>query len=503
MSTINRLNKSGEAAKPKVVIAGASGFIGHAVIRALQGRYDIVALSRSTKSDEPGIEWRSCDLFSLLQCERALADADYAIYLVHSMLPAALTQANFEDMDLILADNFARAASKAGIRQIIYLGGLVPEETGDLSRHLASRLEVEEVLGARDVPLTSLRAALVIGAGGSSFRIMLRLVERLPAMISPKWTLSNTQPIALNDLVRGIDWCLGREEAMGHSYDVGGGEVMTYLEMMQCTAQASLGKRRFIVTVPLFSPGLSVLWVRLITGAHAELIRPLVQSLRHPMCVNPKRTLPPLSAGTMSFDSALQLALEGEKEIAARKHETRAHLARSSSPDSSGYVVSIQRLPLPAGRNARWIAEEYARWLPRMLKFILKVHTDENFNIEFHLSGLSGPLLKLKFSPERSTPDRPLYYITGGRLAAEPVPAHRRSPPRLEFRETPDGRSVMAAIFNFRPSLPWLLYRNSQAIVHMIVMKLFARHLRRWSAHRGVHVPENDVLGKAQESAGH
>ena len=208
-------------------------------------------------------------------------------------------------------------------------------------------------------------------------------------------------------------------------------------------------------------------------------------------------------ADTISFDAALELALQGEKKIAAKKHETRAHLARSSSSDASGYVVSIQRLPLPAGRSARWIAEEYARWLPRMLKFILKVHTDKNYNIEFHLTGLSGPLLRLEFSPQRSTPDRPLYYITGGRLAAEPIPAHNRSPARLEFRETPDGKSVMAAIFNFRPSLPWLIYRNSQAIVHMIVMRLFACYLRRWSARRGVEVPENDVVGKAQESAGH
>jgi uncharacterized protein YbjT (DUF2867 family) len=503
MTTTNRRENSGGNPKPKVVIAGASGFIGHTVIRALQGRYEIVALSRTTKNNEPGIEWRSCDLFSLLQCEKAVAGADYAIYLVHSMLPAALTQANFEDMDLILADNFARAASKAGVRQIIYLGGLVPDETEDLSRHLASRLEVEQVLGARDVPLTSLRAALVIGAGGSSFRIMLRLVERLPAMISPKWTLSNTQPIALDDLVRSIVWCIGREEAMGRTYDVGGAEIMTYLEMMQRTAQARLGKRRFIVTVPFFSPGLSVLWVRLITGAHRELIRPLVQSLRHPMCVNRERAMPPLATSTMSFDAALRAALDGEKKIAAKKAETRAHLSRSSTPDASGYVVSIQRLPLPTGRDARWVAEEYARWLPRLLKHILRVHTDENFNIEFHLTGLSGPLLELKFSPERSTSDRPLYYITGGRLAGRPVLEHRRSPARLEFRETPDGRSVMAAIFNFRPSLPWFVYRNSQAIIHMIVMRLFARHLRRWSADRGVHIRQNDIVGKAQESAGH
>lgn len=464
--------------RAKVVIAGASGFVGRAVIEALKGHFDVIALSRSERgSDTEGVEWRSCDLFSLLQCERAVAGADFAIYLVHSMLPATLTQASFDDMDLILADNFARAARKVGVRQIVYLGGLIPRDTDHLSKHLASRLEVEGVLAARGIPVTTLRAGLILGAGGSSFQMMRKLVERLPVMVCPKWTMSKTQPVAVRDVVRTVQWCLGREEAFGRHYDLGGPDVMNYRDMMQRTAVAIFGRRRAIATVPFFTPGLSVAWVRLITGAHRELVKPLVQSLRHDMCVNPDRTPETLAGSALPFDEALRRALSDESPDL---QSSRSHLARCDSSDGSGrYVVSIQRLPLPAGRDARWVAREYARWLPRLLRFILKVTVDDALNVEFRLSGLSEPLLRLEYSETRSTPDRPLYYITGGMLFAPARPEDRRSPARLEFRETPDGRSVMAAIFNYCPKLPWHFYRFTQAPAHLAVMRLFGRHLRR------------------------
>ena len=127
------------------------------------------------------------------------------MYLVHSMLPSAhLTQGNFRDFDLICADNFGRAAARNGVRQIIYLGGIVPAAANRghaLSSHLASRLEVENTLAASGVPVTALRAALVVGRGGSSFDILVKLVTRLPAMICPAWTSTRTQPIALSDVV--------------------------------------------------------------------------------------------------------------------------------------------------------------------------------------------------------------------------------------------------------------------------------------------------------------
>ena len=462
--------------RPKVVIAGGSGFVGRAAIDALREQFDVIALSRSEREAEPGLEWRACDLFSLLQCEQAVEGADYALYLVHSMLPARLTQANFVDMDLILADNFARATKKAGVRQIVYLGGLIPQDGSQLSKHLASGLEVEGVLAAREIPVTTLRAGLIIGAGGSSFQMMTQLVKRLPVMLCPRWTLSKTQPVALADIVRAIQWSLARPEAYGKSYDVAGPDVMTYQEMMQRTALSCCGKKRWVASVPLFSPGLSVAWIQLITGAHGELVRPLVQSLRHDMCARPQHQIPELAESELSIDDALQKAIDGE----AKRKPVRSRLSRAeASSRAGGYVVSIQRLPLPPGKDAEWVAREYARWLPRLLRFVITVRVDEQLNLDFVLLGFREPLLRLSYSASRSTSDRPLYYITGGRMTATPREEDHRTPARLEFRETPDRKCVMAAIFNFRPRLPWLIYRLTQAPVHLVVMKLFGRHLGR------------------------
>ncbi len=460
--------------RPVVVVAGASGFVGTALLPFLAETCDVVALSRSTTSELPGVRWERCDLFSLLQTERALTGADYAIYLVHSMLPARLTQARFEDMDFILADNFARSAARAGVKQIVYLGGIIPDDAR-LSRHLASRLEVERVLAARGVPVTSLRAGLVVGPQGSSFRMVVRLVQRSPLLLCPHWTRSMTQPVGLQDVVRLVTFCLGRDEMFGRAFDLGGPEVMTYVDLMRRTAER-LGKRRLIITLPYVPTRLSVLGIRLVTGAHRELIAPLVESLRHAMVAHSPTLQERAGIPAQTFDDALDVALAGEGGGA----EADQHLARRHHHAEEGrYVCSIQRLPLPPGHDAIWVAREYARWLPSLFKFILHVTADEHLNLAFRLTGLQRPLLELSYSQDRSSPDRPLYYITGGLLARQPDPADARAPARLEFRESPDRRSVLAAIFNYRPSLPWWFYRLTQAPIHLLVMSLFSWHLAR------------------------
>lgn len=460
--------------RPTVVVAGASGFVGSALLPVLALHYDVVALSRSAATDLPGVCWQQCDLFSLLQTERALAGADYAIYLVHSMLPARLTQARFEDMDFILADNFARSAARAGIKQIVYLGGIIPDDT-QLSRHLASRLEVERVLAARGVPVTSLRAGLIVGPRGSSFRIVLRLVKRSPVLLCPHWTRSMTQPVGLKDVVNLLPFCLGREEMYGRAFDLGGGEVMSYVELMKRTA-AKLGKRRLILAVPFVPNRLSVWGIRMVTNAHRELVSPLVESLRHAMLAHSPTLQERAGIPSQSFDDALDEALLDEET----SRQADQHLSRRDHRSEEGrYVCSIQRLPLPPGRDAEWVTREYARWLPLLFRFFLRVRVDEQLNLSFRLAGVKRPLLELSHSAARSSSDRPLYYITGGILAREANPADGRAPARLEFRESPDRRSVLAAIFNYRPSLPWWIYRLSQAPIHLLVMKLFAWHLAK------------------------
>ncbi|MEY3481345.1 MAG: hypothetical protein RIQ71_2120 [Verrucomicrobiota bacterium] len=478
------------ARRPTVVVAGASGFVGMALLPVLAENFDVLALSRTANPEMPGVRWVRCDLFSLLQTERALQGADYAVYLVHSMLPARLTQARFEDMDFILADNFARSAARAGVKQMVYLGGIIPNDSR-LSRHLASRLEVERVLAARGVPVTSLRAGLIVGPRGSSFRIVLRLVRRSPVLLCPHWTRSMTQPVALRDVVNLLRFCIGREEMFGRAFDLGGPEVMTYVDLMRRTADR-IGRRRLIVAVPFIPTRLSVLAARLVTGAHRELVAPLVESMRHAMVAHSPTLQERAGVTAQPFNEALDEALAGEKNGGTADE----HLARRDSRSEAGrYVCSIQRLPLPPGRDAIWVAKEYARWLPTLFKFVLRVTVDTQLNLAFRITGLKRPLLELSYSSDRSSADRPLYYITGGLLTRPPDPSDGRAPARLEFRESPDRRSVLAAIFNYRPSLPWWFYRLTQAPMHLIVMKMFGWHLARQHP-VACHAPEGRAVGE-------
>jgi len=478
-----------------VAIAGASGFVGRALARALGPDHGVIALGRSPPADEPAgsdgprpsLDWRRCDLFSLLDAERGLAGADVGVYLVHSMLPTSrLVQGHFQDLDLICADNFARAARRAGLRRIVYLGGLVPPAGGArLSAHLASRLEVERALAAHGVPLIALRASMVIGAGGSSFEIMVRLVERLRAMICPAWTLTPTQPIALADVVRLLRFAIDDGDLPAGDYDVGGPDVVSYRALMGLTA-ARLGlPRRPMLPVPFFSPGLSRLWVSLFGGAPRALVMPLVQSLRHPMVARDRRLqeragVPgtPLVAALDDALAARAASARGGARLGAHPAQAIRRLARPA-----GDVRSVQRLALPRGHDARWIADEYLRWLPRHLRFLLHVDItrgDGGGNgqgppivCQFRFALLRRPLIELRFSPERSTPDRPLFYVTGGLLA-------RRDPSRgrLEFRELPGRTTALAALHDYVPRLPFAVYVATQGLVHRMAMAAFARHLR-------------------------
>jgi uncharacterized protein YbjT (DUF2867 family) len=408
------------------------------------------------------------------------------------MLPARLTQARFEDMDFILADNFARSAARAGVKQILYLGGIIPDDA-QLSRHLASRLEVERVLAARRVPVTSLRAGLIVGPHGSSFRMVVRLVNRSPILLCPHWTRSMTQPVGLKDVVRLLRYCVGREEMYGRAFDLGGPEVMTYVDLMRRTAER-LGKKRCIIAVPFIPTRLSVLGMRMITGAHRELVAPLVESLRHAMVAHSPTLQERAGIVAQPFHEALDEALPAEK---AASDEADDHLARRHVHSEEGlYVCSIQRLPLPPGHDAIWVAREYARWLPSFFRRVLRVTVDEHLNLAFRVTGLKPPLLELSYASDRSSADRPLYYITGGLLARLGNTPDGRAPARLEFRESPDRRSVLAAIFNYSPSLPWWFYRVTQAPIHLLVMKLFGWHLARQQP-VARHAPDGRPVGHA------
>ena len=461
-------------AAPRVAIAGASGFIGHAVVTALADDHALIALARNAEGNpaHENVEWRACDLFNLRDAERALAGADVALYLVHSMMPSSrLTQASFEDLDLICADNFARAARANGVKLIVYLGGLMPASRENLSPHLRSRLEVEKTLAAYEIPLTTLRAGVVIGAGGSSFDMMARLVERLPFMIGPRWTRSLSQAIALADAVSLLCYAVDHPELAGTAYDVGGPDVVSYADMMRLTG-AVQGKRTRVLTLPIPTVNLSLLWVSIITGASQELVRPLIASLKHDMVATDGLVLQQ-RAGIVPIPlrDALTRALAEERK--AKTESPNSPHKKHGQKDRR--ACSIQRLPIGQQPDAIHVAHEYMRWLPRFMRPVLRVEVDEAGNCRFLVPLFRTPLLTLTYAPERSSPDRQLFFVTEGLLSGEPGTKR----PRLEFRRVLGGTFVLAAIFDFVPRLPWQLYKYTQAMVHLWVMRNFGAHLGR------------------------
>ncbi|MBI5883637.1 MAG: hypothetical protein HZB91_11100 [Elusimicrobia bacterium] len=421
------------------------------------------------------VEWRSCDLFSLRQCEEALAGAEQAFYLVHSMLPSArLTQGSFEDMDLICADNFARAAAKARVRQIVYLGGLIPDEPM-LSPHLRSRLEVEETLGSRGVPLTALRAGIVVGPFGSSYRVFRTLVERVPIIPCPAWTKSLTQPVALDDALALLRYCLEHPAPASRNFDIGAPDVMTYRELLARTAVV-LGLKRTFIDVPVSGTVYGRWWLSWVTGTSRAMLAPLLESVRHSMVARDRRLQEMARVPGIPFEVAVRTALAREKASGSEERPPMnlGSRRRSFRPND---VRSVQRMPLPRGMTARQVAVRYSAWLPRFLKTILKAEVDDKKNVRLSLVFPQVILVNFLFWPERSgRTDRQVFIVEGGVLAP-PVAARHSGRPRLEFREALGGRVLLVAIHDYRPTMPWFLYNCTQALVHLWVMRAYAEYL--------------------------
>ena len=467
------------SARPTVAIAGATGFVGTAVRAALADNYNIIGLTRSPiraraySASHDDEEWRHCDLFDPYEVKQGLEGADYAIYLVHSMLPSSrLTQAQLSDLDLLLSDNFARAAEAQGVRQILYVGGLIPEDAPDLPKRLRSRLEVEETLGSGRVPVTSLRAGLIVGPGGTWLRMLLNLIHRLPVMILPAWTRASTQPIAIDDVVRGLQRCLGNPATYDEIYDVGGPEQMTYREMLRCASEA-LGLQRRMMTVPVESPLLSKLWVHLFGGAPWELVSPIIDSLRFQAEVRPNPLQHWLLEEARPFESAIRDSVDAQgNPLPNPRSDLRDQ--EDEVIQSASLARSVQRLPLPPGYTAQDVANEYMRWLPRFGWPFLKCTVSEARVARFQVRPFDWTLLELSFAAERSPTGRQLFYVTGGFLAD----MSNRHTGRLEFRTALNGNHVLGAVHDFAPKLPWYVYNSTQALVHLLVMNGFGRHLQ-------------------------
>ncbi len=297
-----------------VLVTGATGYVGGRLVpRLLDAGFSVRCLARSPRKlaarpwiRDPRVEVIQGDARNHDDVARAMQGCSAAYYLVHSMLAAGR---GYRSRDNALATTFAEAAASTGVGRIVYLGGL--GETGDgLSEHLASRREVETGLASTGVPVTVLRAAMIIGSGSASFEILRYLVERLPVMITPRWVRVRCQPIAIRNVLHYLVACLDTPETTGRTLDIGGPDTPTYAELMQVMADARALPRRRILPVPVLTPRLSSYWIHLVTPIDHRMARPLAEGLRNEVVCRDDTARRLMPQRLLGVREAIELALE-------------------------------------------------------------------------------------------------------------------------------------------------------------------------------------------------
>jgi uncharacterized protein YbjT (DUF2867 family) len=297
-----------------VLVTGATGFIGRRLVPALvEAGHDVRAMTRRPEAYDGQGTPVGADVSDPDSLRPALEGVDVAIYLVHS-----LDDPDFERKDADAARNFSAAAAAAGVSQIVYMGGL-GDDDGELSAHLRSRREVEGLLGTDGVPVTVLRAAIVVGHGGISWELTRQLVKNLPAMVVPKWVGTRTQPIAIDDVVRYLAGVVGKEEALGRVFEIGGPDQLTYREMLQGVALAMNGRKLPIVVVPLLTPGLSSRWLALVTDVDVTTGRNLIDSMSTEVVVRDTSIRQVVPGEPMTYAESVRLALAERAEAGLEK----------------------------------------------------------------------------------------------------------------------------------------------------------------------------------------
>ncbi|UCE82716.1 MAG: NAD(P)H-binding protein [Deltaproteobacteria bacterium] len=300
----------------KILVTGATGFVGGRLLHALTARgLKVRSLVRSPEKLREGllpeeeVEIVKGDLLKAETLDRVLEGIEVAYYMVHSMGGRTIGENKvFAERDRSAAGNFVQAADRAGLQRIIYLGGL--GETGDkLSKHLASRQEVGEILSSGRAQTTILRAPNIMGAGGAPFEMLRFLVERLPVMVCPRWIETRAQPIDIRDMVDYLLGCLREPATGGLSLDVGGPEILTYRDMMEIYSRVR-GLKRIIITVPVLTPRLSTYWVNLVTPVPSGIVNPLVEGLRNEVICRENRIRELIPIKLTSFEQSICNALQ-------------------------------------------------------------------------------------------------------------------------------------------------------------------------------------------------
>jgi uncharacterized protein YbjT (DUF2867 family) len=344
-----------------VLVTGATGYVGGRLVpELLAAGYEVRCLARSPAKLD-GRPWRddvevvAGDVTKPETLGPALAGVDVAFFLVHAMGSTA----RFAEREQAGAAAFRDAAADAGVGQIVYLGGL-GDDSSALSEHLRSRHDVGGELAAGPVPVTELRAAVVIGSGSASFEVLRHLTEVLPVMVTPRWVRTRCQPVAIRDVLADLVGVVGRPEAHARVLEVGGPDVVTYAEMMQCYASVAGLTPRVLVPVPVLTPRLSSYWIGLVTPLPGALARPLVESLRNEVVVHDHALEGLLPRERLTLRGAIELALERTRELEVTTSWAGAEMGRGpadpmpTDPEWSGGVVldDVQEVDTPAPVDA-------------------------------------------------------------------------------------------------------------------------------------------------------
>ena len=296
-----------------ILVTGSTGFIGKKLLAKLdETGFKVKAMSRSKYPDTENTKYVQADAFDADSLRTAIEGVEIAFYLLHSMEGSKKEWAEFANREKQQAQNFLKAATESGVKRIIYLGGLVNESL-HLSKHMKSRHDVGKILASGDIPVTELRASVIVGAEGGSYAMLRYLVERLPLMVCPKWVKSQTQPIAVDNVVDYLIGVMKNSETSGKILEIGGPEIMTYEQLMRLYSYI-LNRNLTVIQIPFLTPRLSSYWIDLVTPVKASLARPLVDSLVHDSVVKDK-----------SIDKLVSVKLKPMTEaIAAAREESKA-----------------------------------------------------------------------------------------------------------------------------------------------------------------------------------
>ncbi len=493
----NRENRMDRSMKRPVLVTGATGYIGGRLVpRLLDAGYPVRCLVRDPRklahrpwAGRPEVTVLTGDVSDATAVGTAAAGCTAAYYLVHSMVAAG---ASYAETDRRLARTFASSMAAAGVRRIVYLAGL-GESEGDLSEHLSSRREVESALRAGDVPVTVLRAAMIIGSGSASFEILRYLVERLPVMTTPRWVSTPSQPVAVRNVLHYLVACLEVDETAGEILDIGGPDVLTYRELMQEMASVLGLPRRLIIPVPVLTPKLSALWIHLITPVSASLAQPLADGLRNPLLCRDDRAQRLMPQHLLSAREAMEAAI-----VRVNSHEVETSWSDAGvmpgDPDWAGGTVLEDRKSIDVSAPPQAVFREVSR-----------IGGDHGYPAANFLWRLRGILDRLVGGPGlrrgRRHPDQLAYGDAVDFWRVTALEADRRLELRAEmrlpgeatltFEVTPadggKGMTRLEQIARFKPrGLAGIAYWYAVQPLHGIVFRRMLRGLARSAERRAV-----------------